>query len=617
MAEHFEVLRGVPLFRDLSDEDIRRIGAVCRLRRFESETVIFDEGVPGREFFIVLEGTVDIWKGEGTADRDLLATCGPGQSFGELALIDDDPRSATVAARDAVTALVVDREDFHRIIRASGSIALTLMQSLSGMIRDRTERFVHNLRERNRHLERAYARLKREIEDRRQAERRLHHQAFHDSLTGLPNRALFLNRLQRILDRSVAKGRSDYAVLYLDVDRFSVVNESLGHVTGDEALFKIAERLRSCVRRSETLARFGGDEFAVLVEGLEQSDDPIRVARRIRDELAPPLSLSGREIFLTASIGIVPGRDAYRTTVEVLRDADIAMYGAKARGLGEYQVYDESLHDETVSLLQLETDIRGALDRAEFSLAYQPIVRLSDGRVVGFETLARWNHPARGGVSPEVFIPIAERTGVIVPLGDWLLRRACERLRGWLDRFPAERRIYLNVNISGKQFMQADFLENFRRIVTETGLPGSLLRVELTESVLIDNVDRMARTLAGIKAMGIRIAIDDFGTGYSSLSYLHRFPIDVIKIDRSFVVRMGGRDERDLVAVIVSIAHGMNMTVVAEGVETEEQLATLRQYGCECAQGFLFDAPLTPEAAEALIARDAETGGPWPHLFAG
>lgn len=616
MTDHLQLLRGVSLFRELPEEDIRRIDAACSLRRFSPGAMIFAEGAPGQEFFIVLEGEVDIWKDHDSADRDLLATCGPGQAFGELALIDDDPRSATVVARDEVSVLVVDRADFHRVIQSSGSIALSVMQSLSGMVRERTDRFIQNLRERNRHLERAYARLKREIEDRRQAERRLHHQAFHDPLTELPNRALFLNRLQRVIERAVSKGRHDYAVLYLDVDRFSVVNESLGHVAGDEALVKIADRLRKCLRRSETLARFGGDEFAVLMEGVGRTEDAIRVARRIRDELAPPVGVSGRELFLTASIGIVPGMKSYRNTVEVLRDADIAMYGAKARGLGEYQVYDENLHDETVTLLQLETDLRGAVERSEFSLAYQPIVRLSDGRVVGFETLARWMHPERGPVSPETFIPIAERTGAIVPLGEWLLREACGQLRRWIKRFPEGRQFYLNVNISGKQFMQPDFLDVFRRVVAETGLPGSLLRVELTESVLIENVDHMARTLAGIKGMGIRIAIDDFGTGYSSLSYLHRFPIDVIKIDRSFVVRMGERDERDLVAVIVSIAHGMNMTVVAEGVETVEQLATLRKYACEYGQGFLFSEPLTAADAEALMDRSAASDGLWPHLFA-
>ncbi len=614
MADHAHVIRGVPLFRDLPEEDIRRIGDVCRPRRFRPEEVIFAEGAPGDEFFIVLEGAVDIWKDYDGPERGLLTTCGPGESFGELALIDQDPRSATVVARDSVSALVIEREDFHQVILASGYMALSVMQSLSAMIRERTDRFIHNLRERNRHLERAYARLKREIEDRRQAERRLHHQAFHDPLTELPNRALFLNRLQSVMDRCREKGKADFAVLYLDVDRFSVVNESLGHVAGDEALVKVADRLLRCVRRSETLARFGGDEFAVLMEGVNRVEDTLRVARRIRDELAPPIGLSGREIFLTASIGIVPGRDIYRTTVEVLRDADIAMYGAKARGVGEYLVYDESLHDDTVALLQLETDLRGAVGRGEFSLAYQPIVRLSDGRVVGFETLARWNHPERGPVSPETFIPIAERTGTIVPLGEWLLREACRQLREWLDRFSDAPQRYLNVNISGKQFMQPDFLTTFRRAVGDSRLPGSLLRVELTESVLIENVDHMAETLSGIKEMGVRIAIDDFGTGYSSLSYLHRFPIDVIKIDRSFVVRMGSQEKRDLVAVIVSIAHGMNMTVVAEGVETAEQLATLRKYGCEYGQGFLFSEPLTPEAAETLI-RGVGEETPWPRLF--
>ncbi len=607
-APYEAFLKNVDLFATLPANDIRLISMVCREEQFPVEQVLFGEGSIGDRFYIVLDGSVEIWKDYDTAEQDLLTLCETGHAFGELALIDDFPRSATAVVREGSSLLWIRREDFQRVIRSSASIAFSLLQFLAGMVRDRTDSYIQNLRERNRHLEKAYARLKQEIEDRRLVEKKLHHQAFHDSLTGLPNRALFLNRLRKVMKNSSGERKSAYAILYLDLDRFSVINESLGHESGDELLKQVADRLRHCLRRSELVARFSGDEFAILLEGTNHPQDTLRVVRRIKNELDFPFDIEGKEIFVTAGIGIVPGDEKYETTVDLLRDADIAMYGAKALGLGEYQIYDESLHDRTLNLLHLETDLRRAVERGEFVLKYQPIIALDTCRVAGFEILVRWLHPDRGLISPEVFIPIAEKTGYIQNLGHWILEEACIRTREWLDHLPAEERFFVNVNISGRQFMQNDFMSQFRKVLRKSGLPGHFLKLEMTESVLIENVDHLIGLLKEIKSLGVHIALDDFGTGYSSLSYLHRFPIDTLKIDRSFTARMGQDPEKqDMVAVIISIAQSMKMDVVAEGVETLEQLELLRSYGCEYGQGFFFSKPLSESDAFSLITGGGES----------
>ncbi|GBC62750.1 hypothetical protein DENIS_3727 [Desulfonema ishimotonii] len=604
----FKFLKKVPLFSSLADSDIWKIEAVCREQKLRAGDIVFTEGRPGRHFYIVLEGAVSIWKDYRAPNQDLLAVYDPGHSFGELALIDDFPRSATVIAREPSKLLSINRHDFHQVIKTCPSIAFLIMRSMSLLIRERTDTFVAGLRDRHRNLEEAYARLKHEIEERRQVEKQLHHQAFHDSLTDLPNRALFLNHLEEVMQKAEREQVWEYAVLYMDIDRFSVINESFGHVTGDGILSEMAVRLRNCIRRTETLARFSGDEFALLIKGVHNTRDAVRVADRIKKELAPPFRIKDKELFVTASVGIVPGKACYGSTVDILRDADIAMYGAKARGNGEYQIYDEGLHQKTMSLLRLETDLRGAVDRDEFSLRYQPIVSLASCQVVGFETLVRWKHPDQGDISPEIFIPIAERNGVILPLGHWILDQSCVRMKAWLDQMPEGRDIFINVNISGKQLMQPDFIPRFREVLRQSGLPGISLKVEMTESVLIENVDDMAAILNQIRELGVRIAIDDFGTGYSSLSYLHKFPIDVLKIDRTFTARLekGQKLEKDLVPIIISIARNMSMEVVAEGIETPEQLRILRDYGCEYGQGFLFAKPMSASDAFGLISGDAQ-----------
>ena len=601
MDKYFHFLKKVKFFKSLSNEDIHEIEAVCQKQLFESGTIIFSEGTLGYHFYIILTGNVEIIKDYNNSTQDSLIVLTQEQSFGELALIDNFPRSATAIARQKTELLSISRNDFHSVVKNSAPISFSIMKSLSSMIRERTESFVDDLRQRNLILENAYTQLKQEIEERRQAEKKLHHQAFHDSLTNLPNRAYFLNHLKNVMEKAKFNTNFFYAVLYLDIDRFNVINESFGHIIGDEVLVRIARRLKSCIRRSETLARFSGDEFALLIEGVKRTEDAAIVAKRIKKKFESPFFIKNKEIFITASIGIVTGRHKYKSTVDILRDADVAMYGAKAKGLAEYQFYDEILHEKTMDLFRLETDLRKGVERGEFILKYQPIISLKTCDLAGFETLVRWQHPERGIISPEVFIPIAEKTGTIIKLGDWILYDACYQMKKWLDKVPATRQLFVNVNISGKQFVQPDFITKFKNTLQQTGLPGSYLKIEMTESILMKNVDQLNNIFKQIKALGVRIALDDFGTGYSSLSYLHKFPIDVLKIDRSFVVQMGGRNEKNLVSIIISIAKNMKMDVVAEGIETIDQFKTLLNYDCKYGQGFLFSKPLGIKEAESLI----------------
>ncbi|MGE0085961.1 MAG: EAL domain-containing protein [Desulfococcaceae bacterium] len=606
MENYLHFLKNVSFFSSLPDPDILKISAVCGKTALDAGKVVFSEGTRGQHFYIILKGAVEIVKDQGEQGQDRIAVYKQGQCFGELALIDDFPRSATVLTTEPSELLCISRDDFQKVVQESASISFSILKTLTGLIRERTENFIDDLRERNRNLERAYARLKREIEDRRRAEKRLHHQAFHDSLTGLPNRALFLNRLQEVLKEARQKKSSNYAILYLDVDRFNAINDRFGHLTGDQVLIKISERLRNCLRRSEILARFSGDEFAVLLEGTCEAEDPIRIAQRIKEELREPFAVSGKEMYITVCTGIVPGGDKYNSTVDVLRDADIAMYGAKAKGVAEIQTYDEALHEKTMDLLRLETDMKGAVERREFILEYQPIIRMKNCELAGFETLVRWIHPERGVISPEIFIPLAEKTGYILELGRWIISDACAQVRQWIREAEPGRHFFVNINISGKQFLQPEFIDEFQNILDKAEIPGEYLKVEMTESVLIENVDYLVDVLSRLRKMNVKIALDDFGTGYSSLSYLYKFPIDVLKIDRSFVFRMGESGEKDLVPVIISIAHSMKMDVVAEGVETVKQFQQLLSYGCEYGQGFLFSKSMRKGDAGRLLLDGSE-----------
>ena len=436
--------------------------------------------------------------------------------------------------------------------------------------------------------------------------------AFHDSLTGLPNRDLFVNFLGQAIAHTRGRPSYRFAVLFLDLDRFKVINDSLGHLAGDELLISVVLRLRASIGAADTVARVGGDHFAILVRNVDVGR-AVDLADRIHQALIVPFELKGQEVFVTASIGIALGGEPAATFREqpehLLRDAHTAMYRAKALGTGRYQVFNASMHAVAVERLQLETDLRLALKRREFVLHYQPFVCLASGKIIGFEALVRWLHPVRGLIAPVKFIPVAEETGAIVPLGEWVLEEACRQLRLWQGMFDFDPPLIMSVNLSGKQFAQPDLVYRLKAILQTTGLKAESLKLEITESVVMVDVESAIAVLKQMKALNVNLGIDDFGTGYSSLSYLSRFPTDTLKVDKSFVGRMETESEGENVAIvrtIVALAHALGMDVIAEGVETAAQLARLRAIGCEYGQGYFFAKPLPSEAATALMASEPQ-----------
>jgi diguanylate cyclase (GGDEF)-like protein/PAS domain S-box-containing protein len=452
----------------------------------------------------------------------------------------------------------------------------------------------------------------REATERKEAEERLRRNAFHDSLTGLPNRLMFMDRLGQTVERLKQDPTYQFAILFLDLDRFKVINDSLGHLVGDELLIGIARRLERCVHSTDMVARLGGDEFTVLLENIPSSDEAAKVADRIHEELAVPFNLSGNEVFTSTSIGIAMSSPDLERAEDLIRGADIAMYRAKASGKSCHELFDTEMHDEMVSLLQLENDLRRAIDRQEFDLYYQPIVSLSSGRISGFEALVRWNHPTQGLIAPGKFISIAEETGLIMPLGEWVLREACQQLRQWQFKFSHLWPMTVSVNLSGRQFSHPGLTDLLRHILEETGLSASFLKLEITESVIMENTEAALGMLAKIKEMGLQLSVDDFGTGYSSLGYLYRFPMDVLKIDRSFISRVDVDGEKlELVRTITTLAWNLGMDVVAEGVETTKQLAQLKALKCEYGQGHLFSKPICAKDMEAFLSRSPH---PLQHL---
>jgi len=438
------------------------------------------------------------------------------------------------------------------------------------------------------------------------------HQAFHDPLTDLANRALFTDRVAAALSRRVDSGTTAVAVLLLDLDDFKTVNDSLGHAAGDELLVAVASRLRSCVRPGDTLARLAGDEFAILLDELDDRDDVTAVARRVGKRLEAPFEVDAMEIAVRASIGISLGQSPDDRPEDLMRDADVAMYAAKARGKGGYQVFEPHMRQAVVRRMELKADLRHALERGELQVHYQPYIKLADESIVGAEALLRWEHGDRGIIPPGDFVPLAEEMGLIVPIGRWVLGEACGQAVEWGRRWPELGPLTLSVNVSARQLQDRLFVGDVAAIVSERGLAPGQLVLELTESSLVEDPDQAVQRLLELRELGIRLALDDFGTGYSSLGYLQRYPIEILKVHRAFVAELGRHpDEPALAKAILQLAHHLGMKTIAEGVEDATQVESLRALGCGYAQGYHFARPLPPEAfAELLDARVRPASGP-------
>lgn len=457
--------------------------------------------------------------------------------------------------------------------------------------------------------------VNRDITDRKRAEEMLQHNALFDTLTDLPNRALFTDRLQHALVRSQRHRDYQFAVLFIDVDEFKVINDSLGHSAGDELLLQIANRLIANFRDTDTLARpgdlaqpaenglarLGGDEFTVLLEDIRNPSDAIRVAQRVQSKLAGPFEIKGQQIVISASIGVASNNLSYSSAEEVIRDAEIAMYRAKRAGKARCEVFDPAMHSSAVVRLKLETDLRRGLENGELIAYYQPIISLVTGRITGFEALSRWLRP-EGLIPPSEFIPVADETGLIVSLNRRMMREACRQLGEWQLLFPCSPLLKMSVNISPRQFADPELAAQVASVLKETGINPNTLDLEITETIAMDDADRALSVLSDIKSLGVGLSVDDFGTGYSSLSRLPRFPVDALKIDRVFISDMTTNHENfEIVRLIVSLAHNIGLKVVAEGTEREDQIAELKQLGCEMAQGFLYSPPVTPTAAMQLL----------------
>jgi len=467
--------------------------------------------------------------------------------------------------------------------------------------------------------------VNRDITERKRAEEMLAHNAFHDGLTNLPNRALFLDRLQQALTLSKRHPNYKFAVLLIDVDEFKIINDSLGHAAGDDLLIQIGQRLKESVRRADTvsrprtsdvpdrpanddtLARLGGDEFTILLDDIRDPIEAVRVAERMQAELAIPFVVNQQGIVISASIGIAASTSPHTHAEDLLRDADIAMYRAKRAGKACCEVSDTAMHENAVKRLQLETDLRKALDQGEFRVYYQPIVSLQTGKITGFEALTRWQRP-EGILAPIAFIAVAEETGLIIPMNRQLLREACQHLRSWQSEFPSDSPLTMSVNITSREFVQPDLVSEIRKSLDQTGVDPGCLQLEIIETIAMGDAEKSGHVLAQLKALGVRLSIDDFGTGYSSLSRLRRIPVDTLKIDRAFISNMDTDPEnREIVRAIIVLAHNLGLKVVAEGTEKEEHIDLLKQFNCEMAQGYLFSRPADDQAMLKLLASNRST----------
>ena len=448
----------------------------------------------------------------------------------------------------------------------------------------------------------------RDITERKLLEAQLEHRALYDDLTGLANRALFRDRTEQALARAPEQ-REHHAVLLLDLDNFKMINDSLGHGAGDQLLVEVAQRLRACCRREDTASQLGGDEFAVLLENIEHVDEAVRAAERIATALREPFIVEGKETFVAASSGIAVKDDA-GSADEIIRNADIAMYLAKRHGGGRVAVFEPGMDADVLQTLELESDLRRAIERQQLFLQYQPIVELTGGNIVGFEALVRWRHPSRGVVQPLDFIGAAERIGLIVPIGRWILHEACTQTQAWQESLPPGRRVSINVNVSARQLRDRQIVADVAAALQDSGLPAESLILEITETVMMNDTEMTIARLRELTALGVRLAVDDFGTGYSSLSYLQRFPVDMLKLDKSFID--GVANDPGVAALtkgIVELAHALRVEVIAEGIETPDQAEWLRAMQCELGQGFHFARPLDSQAITVLLT-DPEIGVP-------
>ena len=457
-------------------------------------------------------------------------------------------------------------------------------------------------------LKNSYTKLEDEVAERKRIEEKLTHDVFHDALTGLPNRTLFMDRLQHAITTSQRRaGTPFYAVLFCDIDRFKVINDSLGHLIGDQVLVMVARKLIDCVRPGDTVARLGGDEFAILLENISDPAHAIEVADRAKRSLSTPLSIKGNDIYPSLSIGIAIDTDWYERPEQPLRDADIAMYEAKDRGNASYEVFDAEMHANILNRMQLETDLRGAVDRKEFILYYQPIIDLKVQQLTGFEALVRWNHPTRGLIYPLEFIPLAEENGLINQIGEWILHEACRELKRIQVQYPHQPPLTMSINISSKQFAHQDLVRMLSGFLAETEVDPHSIALEITESMIMENVDAAVETMNMLREMGIQIHIDDFGTGHSSLSYLHRFPINALKIDRSFISKLtADGSNKEIITSIISLANSLKVDVIAEGVEMEHQLSNIRKMECGYCQGFLLARPLAEHDIDAWMQQQKQ-----------
>ncbi len=443
-----------------------------------------------------------------------------------------------------------------------------------------------------------------DITERKQAIDELEYAAFHDGLTGLYNRVGLMEYLKREIAHIVQNECHTFALLFLDLDGFKLVNDSFGHLIGDRLLIEVAKRLKKCLRQSDILARFGGDEFIILLPKIIDINNAVAVSHKIQQALKPAFNLDGQEAFIGTSIGIVSSTQEVKEAADFLRNGDIALYKAKAKGKGTYEIFDSEMLAQTRERMQIETYLRQDINTKEFEVYYQPIIATNNLQIVGFEALLRWHQPTLGDVSPSKFIPIAEETGLIIDLGRQVFYQACQQVSNWHKAFPQSQSFFISINLSIKQFSQSNLISEIEKILKETNLSPQNLKLEITESIMMSNLKTNIAKIQRLKDMGIQFCIDDFGTGYSSLSYLHRFPIDVLKIDRSFINCIDvKRENQAIIEAIIILAHKLGMKVIAEGVEKTNQLNKLKLLGCEQIQGYLFSPPLSPKSIEQLLTK--------------